>query len=125
MHEMALTRDVVDLVIQEAEAAAAVEVRAVYLSIGYVRDIVEDIFERCFAYMARGTVAENAELVITRVPFTVRCNACGQIFHIKIRDSHTWQCVACGKKDYQLNSGMEFTIDNIEIVSGDELEARA
>ncbi|MEG0323415.1 MAG: hydrogenase maturation nickel metallochaperone HypA, partial [Raoultibacter sp.] len=76
-------------------------------------------------YMARGTVAENAELVITRIPFTVRCNACGQVFHLKLRDSDTWHCVACGKKDYQLNSGMEFTIDNIEIVNANELKAQA
>ncbi|NTU90223.1 MAG: hydrogenase maturation nickel metallochaperone HypA [Actinobacteria bacterium] len=112
---MALTRNVVDIVVSEAEAAGATEVRTVYLTIGYVRDIVEDLFERSFTYMARGTVAEHAELVITRVPLTVRCNKCDYIYHIDVHDSSTWGCLACGAKDYELNTGMEFFINDIEI----------
>lgn len=116
MHELALTRNVVNMVVKEAEAAGATEVRTVYLTIGYVRDIVEDLFERCFAYMARGTVAEHAELVITRVPVTVRCNQCDQVYHIDVRDESTWGCPVCGEKDYKLNTGREFYVDDIEIV---------
>ena len=116
MHEMALTRNVVDMVLREAEAAGATEVRTVSLTIGYVRDIVEDLFERCFTYMARGTVAEHAQLVITRVPFTVRCNKCGHVYHINVRDENTWECSLCGERDYKLNSGMEFFVNDIAIV---------
>ena len=116
MHEMALTRNVVDMVVEAAEAAGAAEVRAVHLTIGYMRDIVEDIFERCFAYLARDTVAEKAELVITRVPFTVRCNKCDYVYHIDVYDENTWTCSGCGEKDYKLNSGMEFFVNNIEII---------
>jgi len=115
MHEMALTRNVVDIVIKEAEAAGATKVRTVNLTIGYVRDIVEDLFERCFAYMARGTVAEHAELIITRVPLTVRCKTCDYVYHINVRDESTWVCPICGKKDYILNSGMEFFVNDIGI----------
>lgn len=118
MHEMALTRDVVDMVVESAEAIGAAEVRAVHVTIGYVRDIVEDLFERCFAYLARGTVAEHAEIIMTRVPFTVRCNVCGQVFHLDIRDEETWRCPTCCAKDYVLNSGMEFSVDSIEITEG-------
>ena len=125
MHEMALTRNVVDVVVEAAEAAGAVEVRAVHLTIGYMRDIVEDIFERCFTYMARGTVAEKAELVITRVPFTVRCNKCYHVYYIDVNKEETWVCPSCGERDYKLNSGMEFYINDIEIVgpAAPEVEA--
>ncbi|NCB24229.1 MAG: hydrogenase maturation nickel metallochaperone HypA [Bacteroidia bacterium] len=116
MHEMALTRNVVDIVVKEAEAAGATEVRTVSLTIGYVRDIVEDLFERCFAYMARGTVAEHAKLVITRVPLTVRCQKCTHVYHINVRDESTWGCPVCGGRDYKLNSGMEFFVNDIAIV---------
>ncbi|HZK24112.1 MAG TPA: hydrogenase maturation nickel metallochaperone HypA [Oscillospiraceae bacterium] len=116
MHEMALTGDVVDIVVNKAEAVGATEVRAVYLTIGYVRDIVEDIFERCFAYLARNTVAENAELVITRVPFTVRCNNCEHVYHLDVHDELTWICPVCNAKDYKLHTGMEFFVNNIEVV---------
>ena len=113
MHEMALTRDVVDIVVEQAEAAGAHEVRTVYLTIGYIRDIVEDLFERCFAFLARGTVAERAEIVITRVPLTVRCNGCCHVFHIDVHDESSWHCPHCHEQSYVLNSGMEFSIDDI------------
>ena len=116
MHEMAMTRDVVDLVVERAEAEGATAVRTVSLTIGYARDIVEDLFERCFAWMARGTVAERAELAITRVPFTVRCRECGHVYHLDVRERGTWPCPGCGACDYELNSGMEFLVDGIEIV---------
>ncbi|WP_270295505.1 hydrogenase maturation nickel metallochaperone HypA [Eggerthella sinensis] len=122
MHEMALTRDVVDIVLEEAEAAGATEVRAVYLTIGYVRDIVEDLFEQCFAYMARGTIAEHAELVLTRVPLTVRCNACGRVFHLDVHDNSTWVCAACGERSYQLETGMEFFVNGLEVKKEDAHE---
>ena len=73
MHEMAMVRSVVDIVLEEAEHAGATEVLGVYLTVGYSRDIVEDVFESMFAWMCRGTVAEGAVLHLTRVPFTVRC----------------------------------------------------
>lgn len=116
MHELALTRDVVDMVVEQAAAAGAQKVRAVHLTIGYVRDIVEDLFEQCFAFLARGTIAECADIVITRVPFTVRCNGCGHVYHLDIRNAETWQCATCGEQDYVLNSGMEFFVNSIEIV---------
>lgn len=123
MHEMALTRDVVDIVLEEARKAAAAEVRTVYLTIGYVRDIVEDLFEQCFAYMARGTVAEHAELVIARVPLTVRCKECGRVYYIDVHDSKTWTCAGCEARSYQLETGMEFFVNGIDVVKVDEHEA--
>lgn len=123
MHEMALTRNVVDIVVQYAEEAGATEVRAVHLTIGHVRDIVEDLFEGCFAFMARGTVAEHADLVITRVPLTVRCNKCDRVYHINVRDTNTWVCPVCKEKDYRLNTGMEFFVNDIEIIGAAVPEA--
>ena len=78
MHEMAMVRSVVDIVLEEAERVEATEVLGVYLTVGYSRDIVEDVFESMFAWMCRGTVAEGAVLHLTRVPFTVRCEECGR-----------------------------------------------
>lgn len=114
MHEMALTRDVVDIVVDEAEKAGAHRVNTVYLTIGYARDIVEDLFEKCFAYLARGTVAQDAELVLERTPLMVSCDACGTVHHIDVFDATTHRCPRCGSEEYTLRSGFEFTIDRIE-----------
>ena len=49
MHEMALCRNVADIVLEEASRANAVRVSGIYLTIGYGRDIVEDLFETMLA----------------------------------------------------------------------------
>ena len=115
MHEMALTRNVVDIVIAEAEKVHAKSVHAVHVTVGEVRDIIDDIFVDMFGWLARGTIAEHAEVHLTRVPLMVKCNQCGNVYHINTRDESTWPCEKCGVRDYKLQSGMEFFISNIEV----------
>ncbi|QOS68591.1 hydrogenase maturation nickel metallochaperone HypA [Eggerthella guodeyinii] len=124
MHEMALVRNVVDVVLDEAEAAHAAEVRAVHLVIGEGRDVVEEYFESLFQFLARGTVAERAEVIIRRVPYRVQCNRCGAVFHVNVIDRATWACPACeAYQDYTLVSGMEFSISKIEAVERERTSA--
>ncbi len=85
MHEMSLIRPAVDLVLQECAGKNVAEVRAVHLTVGVMRDVIEDYMEGLFRYLARGTVAEHAKLVITRAPLVVICNECGTPFPV-VRD---------------------------------------
>lgn len=135
MHEMGVTRSLVDTVVAEAQRRGAVEVRTVFLRIGFARDIVDEILDGCFKWMARGTILEGCELVIERVPFTVRCNRCGTVYPLDVHDEGTWACPCCHERDYKLNTGMEFQIAGIEArfagatadpegVSGDDGELR-
>ncbi|MBQ1490658.1 MAG: hydrogenase maturation nickel metallochaperone HypA, partial [Blautia sp.] len=83
--------------------------------VGEGRDIVVDYFESLFQFLARGTVAEGASIEIQTMPYQVRCNACGEVFHLIPIDQRTWTCPSCGAyKDYKLVSGMEFYISKIE-----------
>lgn len=121
MHEMALVRNVVDVVLDHADTVGASEVKEVYLTIGYGRDIVEEYMGSMFSFLARDTIAEHAELIIQRVPYTVKCNQCDLIFHINVFDDTTWVCPQCGAvRDYKLNSGTEFSVDNIKVVGNHE-----
>lgn len=116
MHEMALMRNVVDTVLDYAYQAQATEVKTVCLTIGFNRDVVEAYMDSMFAFLARGTIAEHANLVVRRTPYTVKCNQCGRVFHINVYDSTTWVCPRCrAERDYKLHSGMEFIINNIEV----------
>lgn len=124
MHEMALMRNVVDTVLEYAGQAQATEVKAVHLTIGFNRDVVEKYMDSMFAFLARGTIAEHAELIVRRTPYTVKCNRCGRVFHINVYDSSTWVCPQCQtERDYKLHSGMEFVINNIEVVLPEHAKA--
>lgn len=115
MHEMSLVHNVVDAVVEEAEQARASKVTAVYLVIGEGRDVVEDYFEGLFGFLARGTVAEDAEVIIHRVPYTMRCNRCGFAFHVDYIRHAAKTCPLCASEnDCTFHSGMEFYISKIE-----------
>lgn len=123
MHEMAFVRNVVEIVVEEAEASDAAEISVVHLVIGEGRDIVEDFFQSLFRFLARGTVAENAKVDITRVPYMVRCERCGAVFHVNVFDDATSVCPTCGTyQDYKLVSGLEFFISKIEAVARKDAE---
>lgn len=116
MHEMSLMRNVVDAVLSECAGAEVGAVRSVHLTIGELRDVIDQYVPGLFRYLARGTVAEHAEIVIEHTPVTVRCNACGDIFPIDVRDGQTWACPRCHERqNYRLFSGNEFRIDRIEV----------
>ena len=86
-----------------------------HLTIGEGRDIVVDFLDGLFRHLARGTAAANAHVVVRRVPITVRCNACGEVFPLNVYDEKTWACPRCGAfKNYALASGREFAIDRSE-----------
>lgn len=114
MHETTLVNNVVEIVLKEAGALEVEKVTAVYLTIGNLRDIAEDLFEGVFGYLTRGTIAQGAELVIRRIPITLRCKTCGYVFHFNVRDESTHQCPMCLERNYTIHSGLEFSVDGIE-----------
>ena len=115
MHEMSLVRPLVQIIKEEAEAAGVEKITAVHLVVGEGRDIVEHLLETMFQFMARGTVAENAKVIVQHVPYMVKCNQCQTEFHLDVMEPEKWACPSCGAyKDYKQVSGQEFYISKLE-----------
>ena len=124
MHEMSLVRDVIEVVSDKALQAGATRVKTVHLTIGQGRDVVMELFDGVFGYLARGTVCEGAQLDVAQPPYMVRCRDCGMIYHIDTRDQATWDCPRCTSRMHDVVSGMQFEIDRIEVeTSRDAFEA--
>lgn len=116
VHELAMTRDIIDTVIDAAKANDAHEIRKVSLTIGQLRDIVDSLFVRCFEHFSQGTIAQGAQVEIDKVPFTVRCDECGRTWQIDdIHDDTQFVCPACGASHYEMQTGMEFYINKLEV----------
>lgn len=115
MHEMSLTRDVLDAVLEQAAMAQAERVVGVRLTVGEIHDIVDDLFGKCFAFLARGTIAADATVAIDRVPLTVRCKDCGEVFGVDLYARTAPCCPCCGGGSYGIASGEEFAISDIEV----------
>lgn len=123
MHEMALVRDIVDTVLEEAARVQADHVREVRLTIGKGRDIVFDLFETLFRHLVEGTVAEGAVLDIRETPTMSRCLDCSMIYPVDFRDCRTWRCPRCGSERYAMHSGREFMVDQIDVAWSDGVPA--
>lgn len=115
MHETGVCRSIVETAERSALAAHAKRVKSVCLQLGEVHDVVPEILVGAFEWMSRGTVVEGARLDIDRVPFTVACQRCGEVFRLDYRDKRTWACPCCQAHDYRLNTGREFSIVSIEV----------
>ena len=128
MHEMSLVRPIVNMVLEECADQNVRAVTSVHLTIGDGHDVIVDMIPGLFQFLARGTIAEHAEVVIERVPLRAQCNRCGAVFPINVYHRETWVCPSCGEHDYRLFSGREFRIDSIRVEgfpadSGDEVPA--
>ena len=114
MHEMSLVRNIVEVVTEEAAAANVEKITAIHLVVGEGRDIVEEMLPTLFQFLSRGTVMENAEIVVQHVPYMVKCNQCGTEFHLEVMEPEKWACPNCQTyKDYELVSGNEFYISKM------------
>lgn len=125
MHEMALCTEVVDVVFDEAKQVNAVSVDEVHIVLGEVRDIVEDLFVGFFQHLVRGTIAENARVVFTRVPLTVECSECKSVFPLGVSAHKTSECPACHAQNYEMKSGMEFFIGSLDVTTEEEFRAKS
>lgn len=123
MHEMSLIKPVVEIVLDQCKGHSVKAVTEVRLAIGEMHDVVDEYIPGLFKFLARGTVAEHAKVVIRKIPMTVRCNGCGEIFRIDVHDESTWRCARCGdRQNYHLYSGREFLIESIEVEAAPEVQ---
>ena len=120
MHEMALCTEVVDNVLAVAQEADAVSVDRVDMVIGEMRDIVIDLFDGFFHFLARDTIAENATVSYTTVPLMVRCRLCGTTFRLDLHGEGEVLCPKCQGHDYEMVSGNEFLIESIDVTTRDQ-----
>jgi len=112
MHELAITKSILDLVLEQAEKAGAKEVVRINLVIGEVTGVVGESVEFYLDFLSRGTVAEGAVLSFKMVPVTARCQDCDKPFELKEFDR---TCPACGGNSVEIIAGEELFVESIEV----------
>jgi len=116
MHETAVTKAILDIVMRNAQANNAKKVVTVRLEIGELSDMTEQWIQCYFDYFAKGTIAEGAHLVITRKPVLLECGGCKSRYPIKMLNIDKAECPECGGKKARMIAGNEYYIQGIEIV---------
>ncbi|GAH31250.1 unnamed protein product [marine sediment metagenome] len=112
MHELAITKSMLDLVLEQAEKAEAKEVGRINLVIGEMCGVVEECVEFYFDFLSKGTSAEGATLSFKMVPTKARCRGCDRLFELKEFD---WTCPYCQGNNMEIVAGRELFVESIEV----------
>ena len=112
MHELAITQEMLDLVLAEADKVGAKEVGKINLVIGEMTGVVEESVQFYFNFLSKDTPAEGANLSFTMVPTTARCRDCDKVFELAEFD---WACPNCGGNSLQITAGKELFVESIEV----------
>ena len=112
MHEMALAQSIVELVQDHARRDAFTRTRTIRLSIGALAHVDPRALEFGFDVVARGTVAEGAELIIDRPGGTAFCMDCSRNVEVS---AHGEACPSCGGHEWILVGGDGMRIVDLEV----------
>ena len=112
MHELAITKSMLDLVLAEAEKAGAKKVGKISLVIGEMTGVVEDSVRFYFDFLSKGTRAEGAALTVTPVAIRAKCRDCDKPFEAR---EFNWICPHCDSNNLDIVSGKELSVESIEV----------
>lgn len=111
MHELSITRNIVEIVASEAGQRRVERVR---LAIGQLTAVMPDAVRFCFDVVSRGTVVDGASLEIDEVAGEAQCLHCGSRFPMPPAGA---RC-GCGGRQHRLLAGEELKIVDMELGPG-------
>lgn len=112
MHEMAITRSLLILVLEEAAKAGAGKVVAVNVVLGEMTGIVDRCVQVNFELMSKDTPVEGAVLSFRNVPKQACCRNCAQVF---TPATIWWVCPECQSPELKIIAGNELYVESLEV----------
>jgi hydrogenase nickel incorporation protein HypA/HybF len=112
MHEVGITRSIVEIAERTAREQGAVRVLSVTVAIGTLSGVVPEAVDFCFEACTQETLLENARLIIERIPGKGKCLACDAEIPL---DPFTFACPACDSFDLERLQGDELQFIEMEV----------
>ena len=109
MHELSLTQNILDIALKHAGIQKILRVN---LLIGQLSDEREKSIQFYWNDLAKGTLAQEAELHFQYVDAEMKCLECGTVFHPK---EETTVCPSCQSHRLKLISGDDVKIESIDV----------
>ncbi len=109
MHELGIVMEILDITGEIAREQGLKKISSVTVEIGELSGIIGDYLSECWM-VAREGIFKDAELKTERITAVARCSCSAEFEMIK----NNRVCPVCKKSDYEIISGREFTIKEIE-----------
>ncbi len=112
MHELPITESILNIALRHAQQAAATRITDLHLVIGKLSYVVDDSVQFYWDMIAKGTIAEGAQLHFQRVPAEMLCLDCN---HRYAPDDETLACPNCQSVRVKVAAGDEFRLESIDV----------
>jgi len=112
VHELDITQNILEIVLNEAKTAQANKVTKISLVIGDLSGIVSDCVLFYFDFLKKGNAAEEATIDFRLVPVELRCRDCQTSFN---PEDSAWSCPNCQGTNLEVISGRECYVESIEV----------
>ena len=113
MHEMSICEGILQVLETESEKKQYSRVKKVAVEVGPLSGVEVEALKFSFDVVMKGTLADQAELIVLEVPATAWCMKCAESVNIEQRYD---DCPHCGSAQLQLTGGEELSIKELEVV---------
>jgi hydrogenase nickel incorporation protein HypA/HybF len=111
MHEFSLAQNIVEIAEESAKKAGKNTVAKVDVEAGTQSGVVFEALETAMEAIKKGTMLENAKIIIHRIQARARCNECSHEFDIQeLYDA----CPKCGSFMHEILCGTELRVKSLE-----------
>ncbi len=114
MHEASIALSILDIVQSKCQEEGCSSVDSIRVRIGKAAGILPDSLVFAFDSAKDNTVAKNATLTIETVPVGGTCHDCKKEFTVD-DVQYVFSCPRCGSKSFEITSGREMEIVDMEI----------
>jgi len=113
MHELSLLENVREILEEHALSQHFSQVSKVTLEIGKLSCVEPEALRFGFDVVMKGSLAENAELIITELDGLGICQQCGQQL---VMETLYEPCGSCGSPDVKILQGREMKIRDLIVI---------
>lgn len=112
MHELAVTKEILNLALHHAQKEDAQQVTALHLQIGALSSIIDDSVQFYWDIISQGSLCQGAILHFHRTPARFHCQDCDQLYAL---ERELTACPNCNGIHIKIVSGQEFQLTSLDI----------
>lgn len=112
MHELSVTEGLLKICLEEGKKHNVKRVNKINIKVGELTDLIPSCISYYFNIVAKGTIVEEAEINIEKIPVSINCYECGYEGELGVDN---YVCPKCNGNKYKITKGREFYLDTMEV----------
>lgn len=114
MHEASIALGILDTVIKQCREAGYGSIESVRVKIGKAAGVLPDALGFAFDIAKKGTLADEAVLMIDHILIGGICHDCGKEFEVD-DNRFIYRCPSCSSSSLKVDRGYEMQIVDMEV----------